>query len=282
MKLGIGSYTYAWHFGAMAGSPRRMAAADLLEAAAALGANVVQLADNASPECLDDQACERLRRRADALGLDLEVGGRGLTAANLDRHVAIAQKLRARLLRFVIDAGAYQPDMAAVVALLRHAVPRLTAAGMVLAIENHDRFRAAEFAAMVAAVDAHCVGVCLDTVNSFGALEGPATVLETLAPYTVNLHLKDFTIRRVPSQMGFLIEGTPAGEGRLDIAGTVSALQAYGRCAAAIIESWVPAGADLEATLQMEADWAARGMATLRARGLFDSSRPVRAGACMG
>jgi sugar phosphate isomerase/epimerase len=61
------------------------------------------------------------------------------------------------------------------------------------------------------------VGICLDTVNSFGALEGPEAVLEARLPYTINLHVKDFVIRRHTHQMGFGIEGAPAGEGRLDI-----------------------------------------------------------------
>ena len=55
------------------------------------------------------------------------------------------------------------------------------------------------------------VGICLDTVNSFGSLEGPEVVIETLAPYTVNLHIKDFDIRRTDHNMGFTIFGTPAG-----------------------------------------------------------------------
>ena len=60
-------------------------------------------------------------------------------------------------------------------------------------------------------------GVCLDTVNSFGALEGPAVVVEALAPLAVNLHVKDFVVTRHSSQMGFTVEGRPAGQGSLDV-----------------------------------------------------------------
>ena len=50
-----------------------------------------------------------------------------------------------------------------------------------------------------------------------GAGEGFETVSEILLPYTINLHLKDFTIRRVSHKMGMIIEGTPAGKGMLNI-----------------------------------------------------------------
>ena len=42
-------------------------------------------------------------------------------------------------------------------------------------------------------------------------------VTRALAPHTLNLHLKDFTVRRVSHMMGFVVEGTPAGQGMLDV-----------------------------------------------------------------
>jgi sugar phosphate isomerase/epimerase len=97
------------------------------------------------------------------------------------------------------------------------------------------------------------VGICLDTVNSFGSLEGPEVVVETLAPYVVNLHVKDFTIRRVVHQMGFIIEGAPAGQGRLNIPWLMRQLPGG---ISAVLELWTPYQENTPATVALEAQWA--------------------------
>ena len=54
-------------------------------------------------------------------------------------------------------------------------------AGVVLAIENHDKFSTDELVYMVEELGPSWVGICLDTVNSFGALEGPRSWLRNSA-----------------------------------------------------------------------------------------------------
>jgi sugar phosphate isomerase/epimerase len=99
--------------------------------------------------------------------------------------------------------------------------------------------------------------VCLDTVNSFAALEPPDVVVKTLGPYTLNLHVKDFDVARVQSQLGFSILGRPAGKGRLDIPGTVVLLREMGRNPNAILELWTPFEESVEETVKKEDEWAA-------------------------
>jgi sugar phosphate isomerase/epimerase len=65
-----------------------------------------------------------------------------------------------------------------------------------LAIENHDRFSCRVLTKIVRALGGDWAGICSDTTNSLGALEGPQLVVEKLGPLTINLHLKDFTIFR--------------------------------------------------------------------------------------
>ena len=45
----------------------------------------------------------------------------------------------------------------------------------------------------------------------------------------MNLHIKEFTIHRVDHQLGFVIEGCPAGQGRLDVPWLLQELHASGR-----------------------------------------------------
>jgi sugar phosphate isomerase/epimerase len=106
--------------------------------------------------------------------------------------------------------------------------------------------------------------VCLDTVNSFAALEPPDVVVKTLGPHTLNLHVKDFDVVRVQSQLGFSIQGRPAGKGRLDIPGIVSLLREMGRDPNAILELWTPFEGNIEKTVEKEELWAAESLSYLR------------------
>ncbi len=110
----------------------------------------------------------------------------------------------------------------------------------------------------------HWVGICLDTVNSFGALEGPQVVVDTLGPLTVNLHVKDFTIFRASHMMGFTVEGRPAGQGKLDIPWLLGELKRHGRECNAILELWTPPESSLDETIRKEQQWAEESVTYLR------------------
>jgi sugar phosphate isomerase/epimerase len=101
-------------------------------------------------------------------------------------------------------------------------------------------------------------------VNSFGALEGPEVVIRTLAPYVVNLHLKDFVIRRHPSMMGFEITGAPAGQGRLDVPWLLNSLSEHGRDMNAILELWPGRESTMARTAAKEEQWTVESVRYLR------------------
>jgi sugar phosphate isomerase/epimerase len=265
VRLGLGTYSLAWAIG-VPGFPVRepLDAFGLVGRAEEWRVGVVQIADNLPLDRLQPRDLTSLRNLADHAGVVLEVGMRGLLEDAVARHLEISRALGATLLRAVIDGPGHEPTPSEVIATLRRLVPWLERAGVTLAIENHDRFPSAALAEMVRAAESPRVGVCLDTVNSFGALEGPAVVVENLGPLTVNLHLKDFAIRRASHKMGFAVEGTPAGEGRLDIPWLLGRLRAMGRDPNAILELWVPPEEDVERTVAKELDWARRSLAYLR------------------
>lgn len=265
MKLGISSWTYTWAVGVGEyRPPRPLTPFDLLDRADALGVRVLQVADNLPLDGLT--AAELAAFGADAArrGITLEVGAKGLTVAHMRRYLEICGVVGARLLRVVIDSPGDEPEPDEVVARLHVLVPDLASAGVTLGIENHDRFTAQALAGMVQAAESPLVGICLDTVNSFGALEGPGVVVPTLAPYAVNLHLKDFTIRRAPQMMGFVIEGRPVGQGRTDVPWLLQTLAAHGRDVNAIIEQWTPSQGTVDETIALEARWAVESVAYAR------------------
>jgi sugar phosphate isomerase/epimerase len=265
MKLGIGSYTYTWAIGVPGSEPEEpMTAVGLVERAAELGVRLVQICDNLPLDRLSPDCLGALGRRARELGVEIEVGTRGIEPEHLKTYLDLAERLGSKLVRVVIDKGEHKPEEDEVVSLIRPIMAELERRGVALAIENHDRFRAATFAAIIDRIGSPSVGICLDTVNSFGALEGPEVVVDALARYTVSLHVKDFTIRRVGHQMGFVIEGAPAGQGRLDIPWLLDQIRTAGRDPNAITELWTPPEPDLAATIAKEDTWARQSVGHMR------------------
>ena len=104
---------------------------------------------------------------------------------------------------------------------------------------------------MLKRIDSPSVGICLDTANSLSCLETPQQVVETLGPWTVNLHIKDFQYVRPTHHKGFLVEGRPAGQGQLDIPAILASLRQTGRAMNAIVELWPPPEATIAASIAM-------------------------------
>jgi sugar phosphate isomerase/epimerase len=264
MLLGLGSYALAWAVGVPDFPPptRPLDAFGLLEAAGEMGATLVQFGDNLPLEIMMPDDLQRLRANADAAGIALEVGCRGTSPDRLRRYLDVAQGLGAGLVRTLITEPGL-PGLAAAEPDLRSAVPSFERAGVTLAVENYDAHPVHAFAELIRRIGSPSLGVCLDTLNSLGALESPAGVIEELLPLAASIHVKDFTIRRVEHRMGFAVEGTPAGKGRLDIPGMIAGARAGGRDPGIVLELWTPWQGSIEATVEMERAWAWESMSYL-------------------
>lgn len=263
MILGLSSYTYGWAIGVPGHEPAHpMDEQDLLVRAHRHGVNLVQVCDNLPLLRLPADRLDRFAKRAADEAVGIELGSRRLTVDHATEMIALAGRVRAELIRFVIDGPDFWPAPAEVLETLRRIAPRLD--GVRLGIENHDRFSAKTLRSIIQEAGSDRIGICLDTANSLGAGEGMATVLAELAPFTINLHVKDFQITRLPHQMGFTVEGRPAGEGMLDLPGVLDELRRHGRCRTAVLELWTPPEASLDATITKEAGWAARSLEYLK------------------
>jgi sugar phosphate isomerase/epimerase len=256
MRLGISSYTYGWAVGTREGPPSPHSATDLIRRALDLRVGVLQLCDNLPESTWSRTSVEQISELAASSGLSIEVGTRGTDPEHLTRFARIAARLRSPILRLVIDLPHDHPDEAEVVRRITAAAPVFESVGVLIAIENHDRFRSAALRRILAGCGSAPVGICLDTVNSFGAAEGPQAVVDALGPHVVNLHLKDFVVRRLPHLQGFVIEGSPLGQGMLDVTWLLGRLKEFGRDPNAILELWTPPEADLAATVAKEAQGA--------------------------
>lgn len=265
MILGISSYTYTWAVGVQGSLPaKQFSAFDLVEKAASSGLNLVQIADNLPLEIWSAEHIFDLYAYAEKKNVSIEMGGRGLTPEHVHECLKTAIALHSPLLRMVIDRDGFEPNIRSVISIIKELLNELESYKIRLAIENHDRFKARDFEKIVQSVGSEWVGICLDSVNSMGAGEGFEEVSRILLPYTINLHIKDFTIRRVSHKMGIIIEGSPAGKGMLNIKETVESLNKYERCRSAILELWTPPEKEIEDTIIKEDRWAQESIEYLK------------------
>jgi sugar phosphate isomerase/epimerase len=265
MKLGISSYTYTWAVGVPGMFPvKKFSAYDLVDKASLSDVSLVQIADNLCLENYSRTELQNLLRYAKEREISIEFGSRGLTSEHTLKCLEIAEDLSSPILRMVIDGPGYEPDLNSVVKIIKNLLPEMKSKNISLAIENHDRFKAREFENIIQSVGSELVGICLDSVNSMGAGEGFETVSEILLPYTINLHVKDFSVTRVSHKMGFIIEGRPAGQGMLKIRETIEKLSALNRCGSAILEQWTPPEVNIEDSVIKEEKWAVESIRFLK------------------
>lgn len=262
MLLGISSFTYGWNVGLDGFEPvAPFTEIHLIQKLKAFKLHCLQIGDNLPVEHFDEDRKQGLKTLIRQGQIRLELGARGLTAKNLEKHIDLCAYFGSPLLRFVIDSPGYEPGQDLVINLIRDYLPVLKKHHITLGIENHDRFKARELATMMEKVGSENVGICLDCVNSIGAAEGLGHVAGILAPYTVNLHVKDFSIKRLPHKMGFTVVGEIAGRGMTDLPWLLEAVTKHGRCQSAILEQWVPPADDMEQTCRREVEWAEQSMA---------------------
>jgi sugar phosphate isomerase/epimerase len=261
VKLALSSFSVPWAVGIPGSEPAHpLAALDLLELAGRCGLHRVQFADNLPLHRLDEAALDAVESRAGELGIGLQVGTRGL-GQWLIEYVELAVRFGSPFVRVVIDADGDHPTPAETIGRLRPFERAFRDAGVRLAIENHDRFRTDELLHVLDELG-DWTAICLDTVNSLGCLETPKAVVDALGSRTINLHLKDFVIRRHSHQLGFEVVGTPAGEGMLDIPWLLSCLD-HAVVDTAVLELWTPPASTLEETVALEFEWVERSLAKL-------------------
>jgi 3-oxoisoapionate decarboxylase len=273
MRLGVSSHTYAWGIG-VEGFPqptKPLDAFDLVRKAAALRVPVLQIADNLPLHTLTASARRDLKDFATQSGVELEVGTAGIDREQLLNDLEIAVELGSPILRTLLDANGQRPTVEESIDRLRDVVGEFEAAGVCLAIENHDRFTARVLAEIITAVESPKIGVCLDTANSLGCGEDVNTVLAALGPWVVNLHIKDFLAPRLPHHKGFTVEGAPVGGGRLNVPALLSALGDRPEMTA-VVELWLSPDDDIDQTIEREDRWATESVAYVR-RCLEDASK---------
>lgn len=98
--------------------------------------------------------------------------------------------------------------------------------GVTLAFENHMDYRLSEVVAIVQGLDSEFARITLDTANPFLVLEDPLEGARLAAPYTVAVHLKDFTAHPLTETWEPELHWAPVGRGDSPITEILDLLQA--------------------------------------------------------
>ena len=138
----------------------------------------------------------------------------------MDMLIHAATALDARYIRVALTpilcgdraaAGQKWHDLVASVhEKLEAAVPKLTAAGVVLLIENHQDFTSRELVNFCDEYGPN-VRIVFDMANTFPVGESPLDFTRVIAPYVRHCHVKDY--RAVIEPDGFRLVRCPSGDG---------------------------------------------------------------------
>lgn len=262
--IGLGTYSFFWQHSALAAHPLTLA--DMLQLSHDEGVEVFQICDYAP--ILDYTAAElrELRLLADDLGVQLELGTRGVLTDHLARFLTMAETLGATMVRSMINTAEHQPTLAEAESLLRTALPAYESAGVTVALETYEQVRSRDLVSLVEAVASPSLGICLDPANSVAALENPIDVIDRCAPYVANIHAKDFAFTRRGGWVGFTLEGVPLGTGLLDYDYLLEKVRPNERGINQIVEHWLPLGETIEATIALENTWNTSNLQYLRSK----------------
>ncbi|MBK1785263.1 sugar phosphate isomerase/epimerase family protein [Prauserella cavernicola] len=262
MAIGLSTYAFFWRISSEAEKPLTLT--QMLEETRELGADVFQICDYAGVEALSTAELREVRSTAESLGVQLELGTRGVRPEHLRRYLDLAEALDVTLVRSMLYSADDRPTLAEATERLREAVPGYAQRGVTLALETYEQVSSADLVDVVEAVGSEYLGICLDPANCVANLEHPKQVVETTARHVANLHVKDFTFARQAGWVGFTLSGCKLGEGRLDYGAMIERVRPGEKKINQIVEHWLPWQDDIETTCRLEDEWTRHSVEFLR------------------
>ena len=265
MKVGLGSYAYRWAIGIKDWQPDNpLGPGGLVDKAVQHGFDLLQIADNMPLDGLSEAELESLLAYAKLKTIDLELGTDGVTNGNAKTYLGLATNLNAKLVRATLSHQDLDQPRAKLIDSLKKVTDAYAEAGVTLALENHFLLRSEALVAILEEINQPNLGVCLDVANSIVSKEWPETTLKQLAPFAVNLHLKDYRFEIDPYGIGFKVVGVPLGEGELNIQNVFDNLGQAGRRVNVVLEHWLPKELIEQEGLEVEDLWTGKSVHTAK------------------
>jgi 3-oxoisoapionate decarboxylase len=144
----------------------------------------------------------------------------GTAEQQIAQGLKLARMMGATAMRAVVggadERAEIEKHMASMAKVLKGMRSQIRESGVKIALENHGGdFQARELKALVEDVGPDILGVCLDSGNPLWMIEDLHLTLELLGPYTVNSHIRDTAVWRVPE--GVAVQWVNMGQGNVGI-----------------------------------------------------------------
>ena len=207
----------------------------LLDYAASLQADTVQISDSADYTSTDPAHLAAVKGHAAKLGLEIDAGigcicpvskswkpGGKSAEQVLTDGLQVAKAVGARSMRCFMgsmdDRRSDKPIeyfMDATIKVFRAVRTQALDAGVKIALENHaGDMQASETRTVIEQSGKDFVGSCLDTGNPMWVMEDPQVTLEILGPYAVSTHVRDSVVFEHPR--GAAAQWVALGDGIID------------------------------------------------------------------
>jgi sugar phosphate isomerase/epimerase len=204
----------------------------LLDYAADLKLDTIQLSSLNDYESLEPSHLAKVKEYADRVGIAIDAGigcicdvskswekKEGTPTAYLRKGLSVAKAVGAHAMRCNMGSREDRPNlercMDATVKALQSVRAEALDLGVRIAVENHaGDMQARETKMLIEAAGKDFVGSCLDTGNPLWAAEDPLLALETLGPYVVTTHIRDSAVFEHPR--GAAVQWVALGDGSVD------------------------------------------------------------------
>ncbi|MGC9998502.1 MAG: sugar phosphate isomerase/epimerase [Bryobacteraceae bacterium] len=206
-------------------------ALEFLDKAHSIGAGGVQ----ATLASLEPDYLKRVRNRAEELGMyfELLLPLPPEDTAQFEQTVRAGKEAGALCIRSACLSGRRYETFATLdqwksfvadsKAKLARAVPIVDKHRLPLGLENHKDWTAEEMPALLKSYSSEYLGANIDFGNNLSLLDDPMELIEALAPFVINTHIKDMGVEEYAD--GFLLSEVPLGQGILDLKRIVPLLQ---------------------------------------------------------
>lgn len=207
-------------------NPRPLDATGFLELAAQLGLRAIELPFGYIHPKADEAALQAYCEQARDKGLRVISAGPAIEVEPFRDHLALCQRLGITTVRCTLSSvlcgdrstigglEGWQRHLDQKIACLKEIAPIAEDAGVRIGVENHQDATSADLVYLCQSVDSPNVGVTLDTGNPLAVAEDPVLFAQTILPYLVHVHLKDY--RMTPSPEGYRVFHCAIGAGVVD------------------------------------------------------------------
>lgn len=120
------------------------------------------------------------------------------------------------------DLETWKQFVATSKAKLARVVPILEKHRFPMGLENHKDWTVEEMPGLLQSYSSRYLGACIDFGNNMALLDDPLELVEALAPFVINTHIKDMMVEE--SEDGFLLSEVALGRGILDLKRSVAIL----------------------------------------------------------